>query len=41
MQRDCVEDYYYAMPQYIDPNGDMVSRKSFFDMAKTLEFTPL
>jgi len=41
MLRDCVEDYYYAMPQYIEPGGTMISRKSFFDLHQKLEFTPL
>jgi hypothetical protein len=41
MKRDCVEDYYYAMPQYIKPAGTMISRKEFFELSKTLEFTLL
>jgi len=41
MLRDCVEDYYYAMPQYIEPGGSMISRKNFFDLHQILEFTPL
>jgi hypothetical protein len=41
MKLDCVEDYYYAMPQYIDPNGTMISRDSFFSRKGSLEFTPL
>jgi hypothetical protein len=27
----CIEDYNYAMPQYIDPFGAMVARSDFFD----------
>jgi hypothetical protein len=36
MLRDCVEDYYYAMPQYIDPDGLMISRKEFLLSARYL-----
>jgi hypothetical protein len=41
MKRDCVEDYHYAMPQYITPNGEMISRSAFFDLKDRLEFKPL
>lgn len=42
MKRDCVEDYYYAMPKYIKPGGkEMISRNDFFDLHDTLEFTRL
>jgi len=41
MKLDCVEDYYYAMPQYIDPEGLMISRKDFFALSGPLAFTPL
>ena len=41
MARDCVEDYYYAMPQYIDPDGIMISREEFFDLGRILKFTRL
>jgi hypothetical protein len=41
MKQDCVEDYYYAMPQYIKPGGTMIPRKDFFALSKSLEFTPL
>jgi hypothetical protein len=41
MLRDCVEDYYYAMPQYISPDGMMISRKEFFDLSQPLGFTRL
>lgn len=41
MKRDCVEDYYYAMPQYINPSGDMISRPVFFGKGGVLGFTPL
>jgi len=41
MKQDCVEDYYYAMPQYIDPGGIMISRADFFDLHQILEFTRL
>ena len=41
MKQDCVEDYYYAMPQYINPRGVMISRKDFFALHDRLEFTQL
>src|SRR5512140_3837676 len=41
MKRDCVEDYYYAMPQYIDRFGNMISRTAFFSLGQTFGFTPL
>ena len=41
MKQDCVEDYHYAMPQYIDPDGKMIARKDFFALADKLKFTPL
>jgi hypothetical protein len=41
MKQDCVEDYHYAMPQYIDPQGEMISRAKFFELADKLKFTRL
>jgi len=41
MRRDCVEDYYYAMPQYIEPGGELISRGNFFALHEILEFTLL
>lgn len=41
MKSDCVEDYYYAMPQYINPSGDMISRTVFFGKGGVSGFTPL
>lgn len=41
MKRDCVEDYDYAMPQYINPKGAMISRMDFFGLGQMLDFTPL
>lgn len=41
MQQDCVEDYYYATPQYISPQGIMVNRDGFFSLHRELDFTRL
>lgn len=40
-EKHCVEDYYFAMPLYIDPFGEMVARADFMKMGKTLGFTAL
>jgi hypothetical protein len=40
-QQHCVEDYHYAMPQYIDPEGNLISRKEFLSFGKSLGFTVL
>lgn len=38
VKSDHVEDYYYAMPVYIKPNGDPISRGDFFGLQETLLF---
>jgi hypothetical protein len=38
MLENCVEDYHYAMPQYVKPDGTMISRIDFFKLQEKFEF---